>query len=376
MNNQVTVPTTASTDMVTAINGELANWKKNGAHVLAPITLQTIPAMHRPVLAVVYIDPNKDNKEVYPQKGGGLSLSGIGWKKLADAMGIQWDDQASRRLDDGRDPNRCEVRVVGRIKALDGTWRKIMGDKEIRMENVIEELRDNYREKAQKFLDDPKDGPDFRRTFPNPEVWIEEKVRQDALQIKKHILARAQTGAMSRAIKSIGIRETYTPAELARPFVFPKLVAELDPNHPEDRAFLRAQAAGAIDQLYQPVQRATVAQPAITALPADPMAGFPEHAALEFRAPEPATKPAAQPAPTQAALPAPQEGMRLDFSAADPRGQKEVLEVLIKQKGYQGKITGDMAFWSAQQRAGFFDRLSTLPDAPKPAGTPDPLPFE
>ena len=61
-------------------------------------------------------------------------------------------------------------------------------------------------------------------------AWVEEKVRQDKLQIKKHMLARAQTGAMSRAIKSIGMRETYTAEELQHPFVFPKLVFEPDPN--------------------------------------------------------------------------------------------------------------------------------------------------
>lgn len=361
-----------SQEMVTAINKELANWKQNGAHVLAPITLQTIPAMHRPVLAVVYIDPDPKKKEVYPQKGGGLSLSAIGWKKLADAMGMQWDDDKSRRVDDGKDPNRCEFRMVGRIKALDGTWRKIMGDKEIRMENVIEELRDNYRDKAEQYQQDPKDGPEFRRRFPTPadvDRWIEEKVRQDALQIKKHLLSRAQTGAMARAIKSIGIRETYTKEELAKPFVFPKLVAEFDPNHPEDRAFLRAQAAGAIDQLYQPVQRATEAQPAALALP-DPTAAFPEHAALEFH---PADRPAPASPPAQ---PEPPDHLRADFNAADPRGQKEVLERLIKQKGYTGKVTGDMAAWTAQQRAGFFDRLSAMPDVAKPASAPDPLPFE
>jgi hypothetical protein len=347
--------------MVTAINSQLAEWKRNGAHVLAPITLQVIPAMHRPVVAVVQIDPNPDNKEVYPQKGGGLSLSAIGWKKLADAMGIQWDPKQCGRVDNGQDANRCEYRMVGRVKSLDGTWRQIIGDKEIRMENVLEELQDNYRDRAQKILDDPKEAPSFARAFPDPEVWVQEKVRQDALQIKKHLLSRAQTGALARAIKSIGIRETYKPAELAKPFVFPKLVAEFDPNHPEDRAFLRAQAAGAIDQLYRPVERATA--------PQAPMAAMPEHKeapALEFHAP---------PDPVPAG-PTPEELRRGDFRSAEPQGQKQILEALIRQKGYQGRITGDMVLWTGQQRAGFFDRLMSMPDAPKPANATTDLPFD
>ncbi|ULA64491.1 MAG: hypothetical protein LZF86_140016 [Nitrospira sp.] len=342
---------------------QLAEWKQKGAHILAPVTLQTIPAMHRPVVVVVQIDPNPDNKEVYPQKGGGVSLSAIGWEKLADAMGIQWDAKQCGRRDGARDPNRCEYRMVGRVKALDGTWRQIMGDKEIRMENVIEELTDSKREKAQKYLDDPKDGPGFLRAFPDTEAWIREQVRQEALQIKKHLLSRAQTGAMARAIKSIGIRETYKPAELAKPFVFPKLVAEFDLNHPEDRAFLRAQAAGAIDQLYQPVQRATEPQVALVALPEQTAATAP---AIEFHAPPDS--------PPVGSLPALDDGLRMDFSAADPKGQKEVLDRLIQQKGYRGKVTGDMEKWSAPQRSGFFERLVVMPDVQKPGG--DPLPFE
>lgn len=366
-------------DLIATINTTLEDWKRQGAHILAPITLQTVPAMHRPVVVAVYIDANKDHKEVYPQKGGGLSLSALGWRKLADAMGIQWDPKQCGRTDNGQDPNRVEYRMVGRIKDLDGTWHILMGDKEIRMENVIEELTDSKREKAQGYLADPQDGSEFRRLFPDTDAWVREQVRQEALQIKKHLLSRAQSGAMARAIKSKGIRETYTPAELAKPFVFPKLVAELDPNHPDDRAFLRAQAAGAIDQLYQPVQRTSEPQPAMLALP-EPSAP----AALEFHAiPDATTKPTMPvntTAPIQTSQPssAPSEAevLMADFKASDANGQKEILQHLIAKKGYAGKITGDMEKWIPQQRAGFLVRLLELPDKVKLTPGEAPLPFE
>lgn len=372
-------------ELVTTINTTLADWKRQGAHVLSPITLQNVPAMHRPVVVVVYIDPDKDHKEVYPQKGGGLSLSALGWRKLADAMGIQWDPKQCGRTDNGQDPNRVEYRMVGRIKDLDGTWHILMGDKEIRMENVIEELTDSKREKAQGYLNDPKDGPEFRRLFPDPEVWVREQVRMEALQIKKHLLSRAQSGAMARAIKSKGIRETYTPAELAKPFVFPKLVAELDPNNPEDRAYLRAQAAGAIDQMYQPVQRISEPQSAMLALPES---SAPAPKALEFYdVPDATTKPAAQPAhvatpaaakptPPISSGPTEAEAMMADFKTSDAKAQKEMLQHLIARKGYAGKVTGDIEQWVPQQRAGFLVRLLELPDKVKATATEAPLPFE
>ena len=242
-----TTTQTAGQELIVRANSEMDAYRQQGAHVLAPITLQNIPPLHRPVVSAVFINPDPKAKEVYPQRGGGLSLSGIGWKKIADGMGMQIDDGRSGRVDDGRDPMRCEYRVVGYLKSQDGTWRKLIGDKEIRMENVIEELYESKRELVKKFLSDPKDAADFKAAYPDPEVYIQEKVRSEALQIKKHILARAQSGAFARMVKSIGIRETYTAEELKKPFVFPKLVFELDPNHPDDRAFLRSQGAGAID---------------------------------------------------------------------------------------------------------------------------------
>lgn len=345
--------------LIQSINGQLAEWKTKGAHVLGSLTLQTVPPMHRPVVVVVHIDADPNKKEVYPQKGGGLSLSAIGWKKIGDALDVQLVESQCGRRDDGRDPERVEYRMVGRIKALDGTWHTIMGDKEIRMQNVIEELTDSKREIAQKYLNDPKDGPAFKRAYPDPEVWVQEKVRQEALQIRKHLLARAQTGAFARMIKMKGIRETYTAAELQKPFVFPKLVAEFDQNNPEDRAFLRAQAAGAIDQLFLPAQRATEPQPSM-----QPHHESKPQAFELYEVPQVAD---ALPPPD------PYASLRADFQAADPKGQAEVLTVLIKQKGYTGKIAGDMAKWEVTARQKFFDNLIGLPDANSAAS---PLPFE
>ncbi len=361
MSQAVTIIDSQEQTQVNDINQRLQSERTKGAHVLAPMTLQTIPPMHRPVVVSVQIDPDPNSKEVYKQRGGGLSLSAIAFKKLGDAIGIQWVPEECGRTDDGKDPDYVCYRMTGLVKALDGTWRKIIGDKEIRMSVIIEELTDSYREKAQKYLHDPKDGPDFCKSYPDPEVWIAEKVRQDALQMRKHMLARAQSGALARATKALGIRETYTLEELKKPFVFPKLVFSPDPNHPQDRAFLLAQGAGAINQLYKPEtpQSATLAQPAMNALPA------PHEVA--FLAPPDDQQRAMSNAPT------PEEILRGDFLSASPTEQVEILKEMIKRKGYTGKISGELDKWTTQNRQSFFDRLLTMADVVtgKPA-----LPFE
>jgi hypothetical protein len=347
--------------LIDNINKQLTEAKTKGAHVLTPLTLQSVPPMHRPVVVAVQIDPDPKNKEVYPQKGGGLSLSALSFKRLLDAMDVRWVVPQCGRTDDGSDPNLVRYRMVGKVKGLDGTWHDLFGEKEIRLETVVEELTDNYREKAIKYANDPKDGPEFRRAFPDQNAvdgWIREKVRQDALQIKKHMLARAQTGAMARACKSKGIRETYTAEELKHPFVFPKLVPELDPNNPEDRAFLRNQAMGASDALY-PATSATTMPAKVTESTEDLRIIDVPDVAEVFT-----------PTPTK------EEQIRADFQAADPREQTIALKDLIKRKGYKGKVDGDMEKWSAPNRSAFLNRLLEMPDAQPDANKPAPLPFE
>lgn len=352
------------------INQQLQEWKQKGCHLLSPLTLQMIPPMHRVVVTAVEIDPNPVHKEVYPQKGGGLSLSAISFKKLLDAMGVRWNVAQCGRTDDGSNPNLIRYRMVGQIKGFDGVWHDIFGEKEISLDTVVEELTDNYRQKAIDYEKDPKDGPAFKQRFPTTDAvdgWIREKVRQDALQIKKHMLARAQTGAMARACKSRGLRETYTLEELKRPFVFPSLVPELDVNNEGDRDFLRRQAMGATDLLY-PTAPASAKpdspRPAVTVSTGDlNIIDVPAQPDSFTTTSEPA----------QSTDPTPAESLRADFLACDPKGQTEVLQKLMKRKAYTGKIQGELSKWTAQDRTAFFDRLVQLPDA---SGAPSALPFE
>lgn len=359
-----TVPTPSpaapvSTDLITIVNLQLAEWKGKGAHVLAPVTLQTIPAMFRPVVVAVQLDADPAHKEVYPQKGGGFSISSLGWKKIGDAIGIQWDPRESRRTDDGRDPRKVCYRMVGKVRGMDGLERTIIGDKELDLEVIEEETTDSYRQKAADFLAHPVDGPKFRAQCPTAQdvgAWVAEKTRAEVLQVRKHMLARAQSGAIARATKNIGIRETYTAAELSRPFVFPKLVFCPDENDPQTRQFLLEQATGAAHQLYS-------GQSPIAPLTALPPAGLAHEVAF------------LDPGDGNAA-PSPEEVLRADFAVSDVKGQVDILQTLIKRKGYdQKKIRGLPTEWSASDRMAFLNRLLELADDSTLKAAPA-LPFD
>lgn len=360
-------------DLLTNINKQLEDAKTRGAHVLGTLVLQQIPPKHRPTISKVEIDPNLKAKMVYPQKGGGLSLSALSFQRLADAIGIHWQPGSCGRIDAGHDPNLIHYRMVGKVKALDGTWRPIMGDKEIRLETVIQEMTDNYLDKAALYLNDPKDGPAFRKAIGADERsrvedapvqrWIREKVRVDALQIKKHMLARAQTGAMARAVKSLGIRETYTADELKQPFYIPKLVPELDMTDPEDRDFVRRQAVGALDMTYPPAREERGGR---TALPDQATAHLELHLPPDDVSD---VEPAAHAKPDE---PTEAEVLRSDFRASTPTVQAEMLKNLMKQKGWTTKLAGEPEVWQAEERAKFLETLLARPDV---SGMTKKLPF-
>jgi hypothetical protein len=351
-------------ELIVRINNELQVESQKGGHVLAPLTLQTIPPMHRPVLVTVQIDKDPAHGEVYKQRENMLSLSGLAFKKLGDAMGIQWNPDECRRTDDGRDPDYCSYRMCGKVKALDGTWRVILGDKEIRMSVVMEELRETKKRELEKGMADPAQAARIRDKYSNPNEWVDEEVRREALQIKKHMLSRCQTGALCRATKSIGIRETYTAAELTKPFVFPKLVFSPDPNNPQDRAFLLQQGSGAVHQLYP------AAPPQPFTPTATVMAGLPPaeetRDVVFFASPE---------STGNGGAPTKEEVLRADFKEATPKGQAEMLRDLVTQKNWVGKITGEVISWKAEDRMTFLEHLLTLPDRTAAVPT-EKLPFE
>jgi len=61
------------------------------------------------------------------------------------------------------------------------------------------------------------------------EADIEAAVERDVLQLRKFVLAQAETKAKNRVIRRIlALRQVYTEAELARPFAVPRLVYRPD----------------------------------------------------------------------------------------------------------------------------------------------------
>jgi len=191
-------------------------------HLVSPATAcGRLPEGTGVALSTVMVDANIENGEVYPVGGGKLGLGKVSLDRIAAAAGISWDATQSRRMDDGRDPYYCHYKAVGAYRSFDGTEVQIQGEKEMDMRDgspQIEALQARIRDKSK-----------------NADAQIRE--------MRLHILAHAESKARLRAIRSMGIRSSYLPKELEKPFVVARIMWTGETNDPElRREFARMQA--------------------------------------------------------------------------------------------------------------------------------------
>ncbi len=159
-------------------------------HLVSPATsVGHLPPGCAITLAAVKIDPDT---ETYPVEGG-LALKKEGLDRIAAGVGITWDPVLSRRLDDGSDPHYCHFRAVGHYRAFDGQRQTITGSKEM----------------------------DLRKGSAMAASMNSAKQLQG---VRVHILSHGETKARLRAIRSIGIRQSYSKDELAKPFIMARVM--------------------------------------------------------------------------------------------------------------------------------------------------------
>jgi hypothetical protein len=168
------------------------------------------------------------------RKGEGLrALGRTALDQIAGAAGVSWDPRESRRIDDGSDARYCVYKATGSYRAFDGSPRTITNEKEI-------DLRDGGADLLDIVLDAENNGS-------NPERRI--------ARARRDIQASCITKARNRALRDMGIRSSYTPEELARPFVIARLNITGRTNDPELRrtfAIMNAQRLMGGTPLYLP----------------------------------------------------------------------------------------------------------------------------
>jgi len=262
--------TRAQPDSVTVVGQSLASAatvtealrsQAQVAHLVTPSTAcGSLPEGCEVAISVVHVDPNAGAGEVYPVAGNKLGLAKVALDKIGAAAGVTWDATLSGRLDDGRDPRYCHFRAVGYARNFDGSIRTITGEKEMDLRDgspQVEALEERVREKAAR----------AKREGKAPSA---EDASKQIREMRLHILGHAETKAKLRAIRSLGIKSSYTPTELAKPFAVARLMWTGRSADPElRRAFALKQAdalIGATSMLYgggptEPRELGAAAQP-------------------------------------------------------------------------------------------------------------------
>jgi len=181
-----------------------------------------------------------DIKDCY-KVGGGLQLGNRPLAAMANAVGIQWHPDLTGIVAESKDMARAKAVAV--MKKPNGESVVWVEEKTIDLEAAEEEIRL---------------GLEADKIHGNYSKWkfkedMELEVRSRLLQKRKFKNELAMTGAKLRCIrKLLAVGSNFTPADLSKPFVVPKVV--LDTQAMLDDPVMREVALdahrGAVHQLF------------------------------------------------------------------------------------------------------------------------------
>lgn len=191
-------------------------WAVDNCHVITQATsIGELAEGLGLALSVVNIDTGHDG-DTYPTDGGCLALTKSALQRCGHAAGLSWDPRHSGRQDDGSHPHYCRWRAVGFYKAFDGGVITLCEEKEL----------------------------DLRDGSPQAVEMLDCNRPKQLAQMRQHIQAHTETKAQLRVIRSLGIKTSYTPDELRKPFVAARVMFTGQSDDPETRRmFAQATAA-------------------------------------------------------------------------------------------------------------------------------------
>jgi hypothetical protein len=166
-----------------------------------------LPQLYAVGISFVFIDP--EHETYSPSDRPGIAIGKTGLDRIAQAAGVRWNPSLCGRVDDGSNPHFVEYQVAGQVLQLDGTESMISASKRI-------DLRAEEKSDPSTWGSDAQEMARLAKKY-GREPWPQ------ILQARQHILSLAETKAKNRAIRSLGIRTSYAPADLAKGFAIAKL---------------------------------------------------------------------------------------------------------------------------------------------------------
>jgi hypothetical protein len=190
---------------------------------------------HKVAVSVVTISPNPDDREVFKvgsNRAGQpvYAYTKPGLEKMAEAAGIQI---RTERTDDRSNGDYCEFRALAGMKGSNGQSIIRTATKAFDMKTVEDEaVRNRMKEGV-------------------TEAQAREGARAEVTAFRTHIVARTETGAILRVVRSLlAIKSGLTAAQIARPKVLARVEFNPDASDPVVKRFLLEKGADASASLY------------------------------------------------------------------------------------------------------------------------------
>ena len=249
-------------EVITAINKELDQYKTKGYNVVGVTTIYEKPEFMTPVVKVFQISPDTSAGEVYPLPGGKYGLSSLAYNKFRLAGRIEFEEVQGGAIIVREGPDGVEVtaRAIGKRPELEGSYKREYDEKTINFRAREERVRVTYTAKAKKEHPDWKDD--------RVKQYVEHMVQDYMRGLKTFANEIALSGAQARVItKLLGLKKHYTREELSRPFVVVSVIPEIDMKDPEIKRMVTAHLMGISSDLY-PTATGVAQMPAVTSFAA------------------------------------------------------------------------------------------------------------
>ena len=262
--------------------------------------------------------------ETYYDKGfmkpDDRALNRVGLQRIANAAGLKWTERTGRSDD-------CKTQYVwayyaeGTIDTADGSYQLVTGSTEI-------DLRDGSPQiggwTPELWAEAKKQG----RSSVNG--WSEARVRQ----ARARGLALAETKAKNRAIRSIGLQQTYTVKELDKPFIVFRAQFQPDMSDPEVRRMVTERALHGRRALYpQPHDPTAIPRLMAPIPPAGTIDADVVPEGLEAPLPPAAPMPVAPPVSAPPDPPTHPDGLDPDAPDAEKQDVPVVTDVTVAKSG-------------------------------------------
>lgn len=223
------------------IDHALSEQKINPQHVNLMLPSQTFGAVlgqyDKVTMEVVKVDPNPAAGDVF-EIDGRKSLGKVPLQKIASALSIIWDPKETCIVESTEKKSRAKA--TGAMRKPNGEWVVVSEEKTVDVSADEEAYRLKYEEEAEKGnfnnvteWGTSKNGKKYPKAFApwgseqQKETAIDRAVRKAILQRRKFKDELAMTGAKNRVIRAfIGVKSTYTDAELQKPFAFPRVTVD------------------------------------------------------------------------------------------------------------------------------------------------------